>query len=153
VSIYRAAFPYLKMIVDDEIATEDKIVPRWHSEGTHRGEVAGLAPTGVRASATGVSINQWKDGKVIQARVEWDLGLARQLGAAPPEGSVGEKIGTGVQRLLARRMRRKNQSQAFAPTVRSPIGGTGWPSAVAVGRTRTHLGVLAATRSGEVRRP
>jgi SnoaL-like polyketide cyclase len=84
--MYRAAFPYLKMIVDDEIATEDKIVPRWHSEGTHRGEVAGLAPTGVRASATGVSIDQWKDGKVIEAWVRWDnLGLARQLGAASPK--------------------------------------------------------------------
>ncbi|MGI9185828.1 MAG: hypothetical protein ACR2GZ_12875 [Solirubrobacteraceae bacterium] len=44
-----------------------------------------------------------------EAWTEWDnLGLARQLGAAPPEGSVGEKIGMGAQRLMALRMRKKN---------------------------------------------
>ncbi len=109
VGMYRAAFPDLQMTVDDVIASGDKVVLRWHSEGTHRGELAGLAPTGVRGSVTGISIDQWKDGKIIEAWAEWDnLGLARQLGAAPPEGSVGEKIGTGLQRLMARWMRRKN---------------------------------------------
>jgi hypothetical protein len=84
-------------------------VLRWHSEGTHRGELAGLAPTGARVTVTGISIDQWRDGKVVEAWVEWDnLGLARQLGAAPPEGSMAEKLGTGVQRLMARRMRTKN---------------------------------------------
>jgi steroid delta-isomerase-like uncharacterized protein len=110
VSMYRAAFPDVRMTVDDVIATEDKVVLRWHSEGTHRGELEGLAPTGARVSVTGVGIDLWKDGKVVEAWTEWDnLGLARQLGAAPPEGSIGEKIGLGAQRLMARRMRKKNQ--------------------------------------------
>jgi steroid delta-isomerase-like uncharacterized protein len=110
VSMYRTAFPDVRITVDDAIAADDKVVLRWHSEGTHRGELAGLAPTGARGSVTGMSIDRWKDGKVVEAWVEWDnLGLARQLGAAPPEGSVGEKIGMGVQRLMARRMRKKNQ--------------------------------------------
>jgi steroid delta-isomerase-like uncharacterized protein len=109
-SMYRAAFPDLRITVDDVIAADDKVVLRWHSEGTHRGELAGLAPTGARGSVTGISIDRWKDGKVIEAWAEWDnLGLARQLGAAPPEGSVGEKIGMGLQRLTARWMRRKHQ--------------------------------------------
>jgi hypothetical protein len=60
--------------------------------------------------ATGISIDQWRDGKIVEAWAEWDnMGLARQLGAAPPEGSIGEKIGMGVQRLMASRMRKKNQ--------------------------------------------
>jgi len=110
VSMYRAAFPDVRIVVDDVIAADDKVVLRWHSEGTHRGELAGLAPTGARASVTGIGIDQWKDGKVVEAWTEWDnLGLARQLGAAPPEGSVGEKIGTALQRLTARWMRKKNQ--------------------------------------------
>jgi steroid delta-isomerase-like uncharacterized protein len=110
VTMYRAAFPDLRMTVDDVIASGDKVVLRWHSEGTHRGELAGLAPTGVHGMATGISIDQWRDGKIVEAWAEWDnMGLARQLGAAPPEGSVGEKIGMGVQRLMANRMRRKNQ--------------------------------------------
>jgi predicted ester cyclase len=109
VRMYRDAFPDVKMTVDDAVAADDKVVLRWHSEGTHRGELAGLAPTGARVSVTGISIDQWRDGKVVEAWVEWDnLGLARQLGAAPPEGSVAEKLGTGVQRLMARRMRTKN---------------------------------------------
>ena len=44
-----------------------------------------------------------------------NLGLARQLGAAPPEGSVGEKIGMGLQRLMARWMRKKNHGQVSEP--------------------------------------
>ncbi len=108
--MYRAAFPDVQITVDDVIAADDKVVLRWHGEGTHRGEFAGLAPTGAHGSVTGMSIDRWKDGRVVEAWAEWDnLGLARQLGAAPPEGSVGEKIGMGVQRLIARWMRRKNQ--------------------------------------------
>jgi predicted ester cyclase len=108
-SMYRAAFPDVRMTVDDVIAAGDKVVLRWHSEGTHRGELAGLAPTGARGSVTGISIDRWKDGKIVEAWAEWDnLGLARQVGAAPPEGSVGEKVGMGLQRLMARRMRKKN---------------------------------------------
>jgi steroid delta-isomerase-like uncharacterized protein len=110
VQMYRAAFPDVRMAVDDVIAAGDKVVLRWHSEGTHRGELEGLAPTGARASVTGISIDRWKDGKVVETWTEWDnLGLARQLGAAPAEGSIGEKLGTALQRLMARRMRKKNQ--------------------------------------------
>jgi predicted ester cyclase len=109
VTMYRAAFPDVRMIVDDVIAADDKVVLRWHSEGTHRGQLAGLAPTGVHGLVTGITINRWKDGKVVESWVEWDnLGLARQIGAAPPEGSVGEKIGVGLQRLTARRLRQKH---------------------------------------------
>jgi steroid delta-isomerase-like uncharacterized protein len=110
VTMYRAAFPDVQITVDDVIAADDKVVLRWHSEGTHRGELEGLAPTGVRGSVTGISIDQWKDGKIVESWSEWDnLGLARQLGAAPPEGSFGEKIGMALQRLMARRMRKKHQ--------------------------------------------
>jgi predicted ester cyclase len=108
-SMYRAAFPDLRLVVDDVISAGDKVVLRWHSEGTHRGDLAGLAPTGARASVTGISIDRWQAGKVVESWAEWDnLGLARRIGAAPPEGSVGEKIGTGLQRLMARRMRKQN---------------------------------------------
>ena len=111
VQMYRAAFPDVRITVDDVIAAGDKVVVRWHSEGTHRGELEGLAPTGARGSVTGISIDQWKDGKVVESWTEWDnLGLARQLGAAPPEGSMGEKLGMAIQRLMARRMRKKNQA-------------------------------------------
>jgi steroid delta-isomerase-like uncharacterized protein len=110
VQMYRAAFPDVRITVDDVIAAGDKVALRWHSEGTHRGELEGLAPTGARGLVTGISIDRWQDGKVVESWTEWDnLGLARQLGAAPPEGSVGEKVGMTVQRVMARRMRKQNQ--------------------------------------------
>ena len=57
-----------------------------------------------------IDIFHWKDGKVAESWTEWDnLGLGRRLGAAPPEGSFGEKLGMRMQRLMARRMRKKNQ--------------------------------------------
>jgi steroid delta-isomerase-like uncharacterized protein len=109
VKMYRAAFPDVQITVDDVITADDKVVLRWHSEGTHRGELEGLAPTGVRGSVTGISIDLWRDGKVVESWTEWDnLGLARQLGAAPPEGSMGEKVGIRLQNLMARRMRKKS---------------------------------------------
>jgi steroid delta-isomerase-like uncharacterized protein len=111
VSMYREAFPDVKMTVDDAIREGDRVVLRWHADGTHRGELAGLAATSARVTVTGISIDQWKDGKIVEAWVEWDnLGLARKIGAAPPEGSIPEKIGTAVQRVMARRMRAKAPS-------------------------------------------
>jgi steroid delta-isomerase-like uncharacterized protein len=109
VTMYRAAFPDVRITVDDVITADDKVVLRWRSEGTHRGELEGLAPTGVRASVTGISIDLWRDGKVVESWTEWDnLGLGRQLGAAPPEGSMGEKVGIRLQNLMARRMRKQS---------------------------------------------
>ena len=109
VTMYRSAFPDVHMTVDDVITAGDKVVLRWHSEGTHSGGLQGLAPTRAHGSVTGISINQWKDGKIAESWVEWDnLGLARQLGAAPREGSIGEKLGLAAQRLMAVWMRRNN---------------------------------------------
>jgi len=109
VQTYRGAFPDVRMTVDEAFSSGDSVALRWHAEGTHRGELEGLAPTGVRVTVTGISIDHWRDGKVVETWTEWDnLGMARQLGAAPPEGSPVEKVGIAVQRLMASRMRKKN---------------------------------------------
>lgn len=110
VGMYRSAFPDVRLTVDDVIDGGDKVVLRWRAEGTHRGELEGLAPTGARVSVTGIVIDEWRDGKIVESWSQWDnLGLGRQLGAAPPEGSPVEKVGIAVQRLMASRMRKKNQ--------------------------------------------
>ena len=48
VMMYRAAFPDVQISVDDVIAADDKVVLRWHSEGTHRWR-------GTHASESGAS--------------------------------------------------------------------------------------------------
>lgn len=109
VGVYRSAFPDVRMVVDEVIESGERVALRWHAEGTHQGELEGLAPTGKHVTVTGISVDHWRDGKVVEAWVEWDnLGLARQLGAAPPEGSPVEKVGIAVQRLMASRMRKKH---------------------------------------------
>ena len=108
--MYRGAFPDVRIVIDEVIEAGDNVALRWHAEGTHKGELEGLAPTGARATVTGISIDHWQDGKIVETWTEWDnLGLARQIGAAPPEGSAGEKVGVAVQHLVATRMRKKNQ--------------------------------------------
>jgi steroid delta-isomerase-like uncharacterized protein len=110
IEMYRSGFPDVKIVVDDVIESDDKVVLRWHADGTHRGELQGLTPTGARVSVTGISIDHWRDGKIVESWTQWDnLGLARQLGAAPPEGSALEKVGLAVHRVTAALMRRKNQ--------------------------------------------
>jgi steroid delta-isomerase-like uncharacterized protein len=108
INMYRSAFPDLKITVDDTVVQDDKVVLRWTSEGTHRGELMGLAPTGVHVSVTGMSIDRFVDGKIAESWSNWDtLGLMRQLGAAPMPGSLGEKVGIQLQHLTARRQRHK----------------------------------------------
>jgi predicted SnoaL-like aldol condensation-catalyzing enzyme len=46
VNMYRSAFPDLTVTVDDLIAEGDKVTCRWTGRGTHKGDLAGIAPTG-----------------------------------------------------------------------------------------------------------
>jgi steroid delta-isomerase-like uncharacterized protein len=103
VSTYRWAFPDLRFTIEDLFSTDDKVAYRWQSEGTHQGELRGLAPTGNHGSVTGINIDRFVDGKFAESWVQWDnLGLMQQLGAAPAPGSRGEWAGVQVQRLSVR---------------------------------------------------
>src|SRR5262245_37777036 len=46
--MYLAAFPDLRMVPEDVIASGDKVVARVRATGTHEGVFMGLAPTGRR---------------------------------------------------------------------------------------------------------
>lgn len=109
IEMYRKAFPDIHLSVEDVIEAGDKVVIRWTGRGTHLGELMGLAPTGARTTTTGITIDRYDaDGKVAESWTNWDtLGLLRQLGAAPVQGSVAEKIGIQLQHLAARRQRMK----------------------------------------------
>lgn len=108
ISMYRKAFPDVKMTVEEVIAEGDNVVVRWSARGTHSGELMGMAPTGKQVEVSGITIDRYVDGKSVEGWTNWDtLGLMQQIGAAPARGSVGEKVGIQVQRLTARRFRRK----------------------------------------------
>ena len=81
VTMFRTAFPDIKFTVEDQIAEGDKGVTRWTYTGTHKGGWMGIPPTGVQVTLTGISIDRFAGGKIVES---WDnlddLGLFQQLG-------------------------------------------------------------------------
>jgi steroid delta-isomerase-like uncharacterized protein len=81
---YRVAFPDLTLTVVQSVAEGEYVASRWTSRGTHKGELFGIPATGKQATVTGISIDRWKDGKIVESWTNWDtLGLLQQLGAVP----------------------------------------------------------------------
>jgi steroid delta-isomerase-like uncharacterized protein len=77
--------PDLHFEVDDTITEKDKLVVYWTITGTHRGEFLGVPPTGRKVSFSGITINQIRNGKIIESTVIWDgLGLLEQFGIELP---------------------------------------------------------------------
>lgn len=85
VTVYRNAFPDIKLTIEEQIAEGDKVVTRTTGAGTHRGELFGTAPTGKRVSGVlGVVVTRIANGKVVEDNWVYDaLGMMRQLGAVP----------------------------------------------------------------------
>jgi steroid delta-isomerase-like uncharacterized protein len=85
VTMYRNAFPDIKLTIDEQIAEGDKVVTRTTGTGTHRGELFGTAPTGKRVSGvSGICVTRIANGKVVEDNWVYDaLGMFRQLGAVP----------------------------------------------------------------------
>jgi predicted ester cyclase len=54
--------------LDDQFATDDRVVCRWRTIGTHTGDLFGLPPTGKRIEFPGASIWEFEGGK---ARRGW----------------------------------------------------------------------------------
>src|SRR5215216_7756035 len=84
VSTIRSAVPDLRVTLEDDIAEGKKVVSRWRAQGTHQGELMGIAPTGNEVAKTGITIHRIEDGKIIEEWENWDaLGLMQQIGAVP----------------------------------------------------------------------
>ena len=84
VSLYRNAFPDLRLTIEDLIAEGETVMARWSCRGTHKGDLNGIAPTGKQFTISGVSIARFASGKMVEGWVNWDaLGLMQQLGVVP----------------------------------------------------------------------
>jgi steroid delta-isomerase-like uncharacterized protein len=90
VEIYLAAFPDLRFTIHDQIAEGDKVVTRWTGTGTHKGALMGIAPTGKRSTVTGITIDRYQSGKVVESWANYDtLGMFQQLGVVPVLAPAG----------------------------------------------------------------
>ena len=78
----RAAFPDIRVSIDDVISDGDKVVARLTFRGTHRGTFQGIQPTNREVNWTGIWIYRVASGKFIERWHNYDmLGLMQQLGA------------------------------------------------------------------------
>lgn len=66
-----------------QIAEGDRVATRWQFTATHSGDFMGVAPTGKTIIWTGVEIDRFEGGKIVESWVDWDkyrffqgLGLA-----------------------------------------------------------------------------
>jgi steroid delta-isomerase-like uncharacterized protein len=84
ISGYRAAFPDLRITIEQQIADDQGVATRWSAKGTHQGDLMGMSPTGKQATVTGITIDRIVDGRIAESWTNWDtLGMLQQLGVVP----------------------------------------------------------------------
>ncbi len=91
VTVYRNAFPDIHFTIDEQVAEGDKVVTRYTVHGTHKGELAGIPPTGKSATVTGMSVGRIVNGKIVESWGIFDqFGMMQQLGVIPTPKPAGK---------------------------------------------------------------
>jgi steroid delta-isomerase-like uncharacterized protein len=82
---YLTAFPDLRMVPEDVIASGDKVVARVSATGRHDGAFMGMPPTGRRVDVRLIDIIRFgNDGRALEHWGVFDqLAMMQQLGAIP----------------------------------------------------------------------
>jgi steroid delta-isomerase-like uncharacterized protein len=99
------AFPDFAMEVVDMVAYGEKAAVRWAATGTFTGPLRfeGLDANGARIEIEGLDLLRIRDGLIRENRAYTNTTeIARQLGAMPPAGSVGERAMLGAVNLRTR---------------------------------------------------
>ncbi|KRT73352.1 MAG: hypothetical protein XU12_C0010G0090 [Deltaproteobacteria bacterium CSP1-8] len=87
-TLFRSAFPDLKVTIDDTIAEGDKVAVRCTWSGTHEGEFMGIPPTGKSVSFGVIDIVRIAGGKVVEHWGQMDaMRMMQQLGAISTPGA------------------------------------------------------------------
>lgn len=80
---YIRAFPDLR-ITGETVCQDQRIALIWTLEGTHRGQLMRIPPTGRAVRVRGVSVLTIRDDQVCRSETIWDTaGLLRALGLLP----------------------------------------------------------------------
>ena len=83
-AMYREAFPDTHFEIEAQISEGEYVVTRWTATGTQDGELMGMPASGKPVTVTGITIDRFEDGKVVEGWTNWDtLGMMQQLGAVP----------------------------------------------------------------------
>jgi hypothetical protein len=129
---------------------EDKLVARWRTSGTHRGEFMGLAPTGRRAAVEDISIDRWNGDRILETWIAYDtLSILQQIGAAPTPGSAIERTGKRAQRIAIRSQHLRRRGSRWVHERRNRVHASGQLTRCAIIAT----GVSATHRHARVACP
>ena len=75
--------PDFHVVLEDQFATDDRVVCRWRAAGTHEGDLFGIPATGKKIDYTGVSLWEFDRGKAHRGWIFPDVAsLMAQLGTA-----------------------------------------------------------------------
>jgi len=78
-----AGLPDFRVVLEDQFATDDRVVCRWRARGTHQGELFGIPATGNQIEYTGVSLWEFEAGKARRGWIYPDVAsLMAQLGVS-----------------------------------------------------------------------
>lgn len=87
--MYLAAFPDTEYTVEQQVDEGDLVVTRWTARGKQEGDLMGIPGTGKEVEVTGITIDRFSDGKIVESWTNWDtFGLLQQLGAVPQAQSA-----------------------------------------------------------------
>lgn len=80
-TVFREAFPNMKIVVDDMVAEGDKVAARCSVHAQHEGAFMGKAATQSAVAFTGITIVRIANGKIVEAWNNFDfMTLHRQVG-------------------------------------------------------------------------
>jgi steroid delta-isomerase-like uncharacterized protein len=81
---YWVAFPDLTFTLINTLVEAPCIAMVWSAEGTHRGSILNIPPTGQHICVSGMTIIQVENGSVVCSRTIWDMaGMLREIGLLP----------------------------------------------------------------------
>jgi steroid delta-isomerase-like uncharacterized protein len=81
IATFRAAFPDLKLRIDDLLVDGGKTVIFFTLTGTHQGNFMGIAATGKHVTVNGTVLSRFEEGKIIEEFEILDqLAMYQQLG-------------------------------------------------------------------------
>jgi predicted ester cyclase len=86
VQTLRGGFPDLEVSIDEILAERDLVAIRFRTtRQTHLGRYMAIPSTGKAIQMTGMGMFRFKEGRVVETRLELDaLGGVQQLGVIPP---------------------------------------------------------------------
>jgi steroid delta-isomerase-like uncharacterized protein len=82
--MFLAAFPDTNYTIEEQVAESDLVVTRWTARGTPEGELMGIPATQKSVEVSGIAIDRFSNGKIVESWGNWDtIGMMQQLGAIP----------------------------------------------------------------------